>query len=190
MRPPTPSAALLALLSVAALAPSVLRAQEIDVSRMTEEERERLRLARPAEVPASPGAEPLPLDSLRPGMRVIVTAVGMASRRQGVILGFPARDTLIFDGVRNRELVRVPVSRLTMIEVSTGITRGHGISRLGTSLIGVAAGFLVGSLLSGDDGSLLDAGSITASLVGGTIGYGLGRTRERHAWRPVALPRR
>lgn len=170
-------------------APRAAAAQSLDVSRMTEEEREKLRLARPAEVPAPTGTTPLPIDSLQAGMRVILSAPGL-TRRQGVRLGIPARDTLVFDGVRNRELVRVPVARITVLEVSTGLQRGRGSTQMASALVGATAGFLVGSLLAGSDGSLVDGTSVAGTVAGGIVGSLVGMRRSAHVWRPVALPPR
>ena len=156
---------------------------------MDEAEKERRRMPRPAEIPAPAGAGALPLDSLRAGMRVVVSARGLATRRQAIVVALPARDTLVVDGVVDRLLLRVPVDRVTVLDVSTGLA-GTTQSRLASTGIGLAAGLAAGALLgNGDSGSFLDAGTVTGTLAGGVIGLAVGWGRRGHAWRPVAVGR-
>jgi hypothetical protein len=175
----------IAALLLAVLAPRLAHAQ----IPMDEAEKERLRMPRPAEIPAPAGAGALPLDSLRPGMRVVVSARGIATRKQAIVLGVPARDTLIVDGVVDRLLVRVPVDRVTVLDVSTGLA-GTPQARLASTGIGMAIGLAVGALGgNGDSGSFFDAGTVTGTLTGGVIGLAIGWNRRSHAWRPVAVGR-
>jgi hypothetical protein len=174
-----------AALLLAVLAPRVAHVQ----IPMDEAEKERLRMPRPAEIPAPAGVAPLPIDSLRPGMRVLVSARGLATRKQAIVLGLPARDTLVVDGVVDRSLVRVPVERVTLLEVSTGLASTPQSRLVGTG-VGMAVGLVAGALLgNGDSGGFVDAGTVSGTLAGGMLGLAVGWGRRSHAWRPVTVAR-
>ena len=177
----------LVLLLLAALAPRVLPAQVL--LPFEDAEMAKRRLARPAEIPAPAGTGALSLDSLRVGMRVVFSARGIATRRQAIVVAIPSRDTLVVDAVVDRALLRVPVERVTVMDVSTGLARTPRARLVATS-IGAAAGFVVGSVLGkGDSGRLLDAGTVVGTLAGGVVGLAIGNEHPGLAWRPVALVR-
>ena len=177
--------AAVALLVLSALVPRLAHAQ----LPMDPSEARRGRMPPPPEIPAPAGAGALPLDSLRPGMRVVVSARGIATRKQAIVLALPSRDTLMVDGVVDRLLVRVPVDRVTVLDVSTGLA-GSTQARLASTGIGMAIGVVAGALLgNGDSGGFVDAGTVTGTLAGGVIGLGVGWGRRSHTWRPVAFTR-
>jgi hypothetical protein len=198
-RPPLRSLVAGALFLVA---PRLLAAQVLDVSRLSEEERERLRLARPAEVSAPAGRTPMPLDSLRPGMRLVVAARGVLARQEGVITALPARDTLLVDAVRSRLLVRVPVDRVTFMAVSTGRAPG-GRAALG-AFFGAAAGLATvvaadaiirkGEPCAGRPGcgDFASFPALSGMFLGGGVGWVIGARRPggpgAHIWRLVSVP--
>ena len=99
-----------------------------------------------AAVLAAPGAEPLAFDSVQVGMLARMDASGLITRARAARVQSRFGDTLIVRGVKNRELLRIPPDRLEWMQVSTG----RGWTRSGVTkgaLIGVAAGFVVASIV-------------------------------------------
>lgn len=95
---------------------------------------------------AAPASEPLPLDSVQVGMLVRLDAAGLMTRTRAARVESRLGDTLLVRQVKNRVLLRIPPDSLQWMQVSTG----RGWTRAGVTkgaLIGVAAGFVVASLV-------------------------------------------
>ena len=155
---------------------------------------------------APPGAEPLAFDSVRVGMLARMDASGLITRSRSARVQSRLGDTLIVRGVKNRELLRIPPDRIEWMQVSTG----RGWTRSGVTkgaLIGVAAGFVVASIVQQFGESHKGLGRagcpftlsrecgrsrrlyIGAIALGAVAGAGFAVEAGDERWRLVRLPR-
>ena len=135
---------------------------------------------------------PLPLDSVKDGARIRLSApgiggTGFSGSREGV-LERRAGDTLLF--ARQQLLLRVPLSNVTLLEVWNGKEPNHGHAGVG-AVIGMGVGLGLAQLMNA--GSVHDPGAVTGAtigmgILGAGLGFVLGRSRPADVWRPVTLP--